>query len=227
MDIERKLKALDRIYAVYDEFVRTRETACTLRCTTCCTTHVTVTTLEAIKIREAVFPGVWEKLCGRLTDHAEARRFRPKVTTNALADICAEDGEPPPENAVAEHTSCPLLLDELCSIYALRPFNCRCFISCRPCAETGCADVEEFVLSVNTVFLQTIEHVDAEGCSGNLLDVLGVLAIEAKRRAYAEGSLHCTANGLIANRPMQVLMLPPEHRERVEPILSQLRAIRI
>ena len=128
---------------------------------------------------------------------------------------------------MAEHTPCPLLLDELCSIYALRPFNCRCFISRRPCAETGCADVEEFVLSVNTVFLQTIEHVDAEGCSGNLLDVLGVLANEEKRRAYAEGSLHCTANGLIANRPMQVLMLPPEHRERIEPILSQLRAIRV
>ena len=58
-------------------------------------------------------------------------------------------------------------------------------------------------------------------------DVLGVLAIEAQRRVYAAGGLHCTGSGLIANRPMQVLMLPPAHRERIEPILSQLRAIRI
>jgi len=80
---------------------------------------------------------------------------------------------------------------------------------------------------VNTLFLQTVEHVDADGCSGNLLDVLEVLASAEKRTAYAEGALHCTGNGLIANRPMQVLMLPPEQRERIEPILSKLRAIRI
>jgi hypothetical protein len=57
--------------------------------------------------------------------------------------------------------------------------------------------------------------------------VLEVLSSAEKRTAYAEGSLHCTGNGLIANRPMQVLMLPPEQRERIEPILSKLRAIRI
>jgi hypothetical protein len=57
--------------------------------------------------------------------------------------------------------------------------------------------------------------------------VLEVLASAEKRTACAGGALHCTGNGLIANRPMQVLMLPPEQRERIEPILSQLRAIRI
>jgi len=54
-----------------------------------------------------------------------------------------------------------------------------------------------------------------------------VLASTEKRAAYAGGRLHCTGNGLIVNRPMPVLMLPPEHRGRIEPILRQLRAIRV
>jgi hypothetical protein len=87
--------------------------------------------------------------------------------------------------------------------------------------------MDEAVVAVNTLFLQTVEHVDAEGCSGNLLDVLDVLASEEKRAAYAGGVLHCTGNGLIPNRPIKVLMVPPEHRQRIEPILQRLKAIRV
>ena len=42
------------------------------------------------------------------------------------------------------------------------------------CGETGSADIDDFTASVNTVFLQVIEHLDAEGCSGNLIDVLQI-----------------------------------------------------
>jgi hypothetical protein len=87
--------------------------------------------------------------------------------------------------------------------------------------------VEEFVLSLNTVFLQTIEHLDADGCSGNLLDVLAVMAVSEKRDRYAAGALNCTENGLIANHPLRTLMLPAEHRARMEPILDRLRGIRV
>lgn len=227
MEIDRKLKALDRIYAAYAEFTRAQETACKTRCHRCCTTHVTLTTLEAYKICETLPPGEREKLFRRLRAASGLKRFHPALTTNALAELCAADEDLPAENEAAGDEKCPLLSEDLCSIYALRPFNCRCFISRTPCAETGCADVEDFVLSVNTLFLQTIEHVDADGCSGNLLDVLEVLASEEKRAAWAEGRLLCTENGLIANRPMPVLMVPPEHRGRIEPILRQLRAIRV
>jgi hypothetical protein len=141
--------------------------------------------------------------------------------------LCAGDAVLPAENEPSADDKCPLLAEDLCSIYALRPFNCRCFISRTPCGEKGYADVDEVVLAVNALFLQTVEHVDADGCSGNLLDVLEVLAREEMRTAYAGGTLHCTGNGLIANRPTKVLMLPPEQRKRIEPILNKLRAIRI
>ena len=54
VEIDRKLMALDRIYAVYDEFVRVQDTACKMHCHQCCTTHVTLTTLEAFKICETL-----------------------------------------------------------------------------------------------------------------------------------------------------------------------------
>jgi hypothetical protein len=227
MEIDRKLKALDRIYTVYDEFIRSRETACKMHCHQCCTTRVTVTTLEAYKICETLLPGEREKLFRRALEASGLKRFRPAITTNALAELCAEDEDLPQEDEAFADEKCPLLAQELCSIYALRPFNCRCFISRTPCAEKGYADLDDAVLAVNTLFLQTIEHVDADGCSGNLLDVLAVLAGEEMRTAYAGGALHCTGNGLIANRPMKVLMLPPEQRETIEPIMRKLREIRI
>ena len=227
MEIGRKLKALDRIYAVYDDFLRTQSIACKMHCHECCTTHVTLTTLEACKICETLPPGERQKLFNRIHEVVDLQRFRPTTTTNALAELCAADGDLPEEPDEASRASCPLLAEELCSIYALRPFNCRCFISRTPCWESGYADMDEALVAVNTLFLQTVEHVDADGCSGNLLDVLGVLADDEKRAAYAAGSLHCSGNGLIANRPMKVLMVPPEHRQRVDPILQRLRAIRV
>jgi hypothetical protein len=227
MEIERKLKALDRVYAVFDEFVRTQETACKMLCHQCCTTHVTLTTLEAYKICETLPSSEREKLFGKVRAASALKRFRPAVTTNELAELCAADQEPPPEDEAVANEECPLLAQALCSIYALRPFNCRCFISRTPCEETGYADVDEAVLAVNTLFLQTIEHLDADGCSGNLLDALAVMEDAEKRAAYTAGGLHCTGSGLIANRPMKVLMLPPEQRETTEPIMRKLREIKV
>ncbi|MGD8723544.1 MAG: hypothetical protein PVG00_06400, partial [Desulfobacterales bacterium] len=89
------------------------------------------------------------------------------------------------------------------------------------------ADIDDFVLSVNTVLLQTIEHIDADGCSGNMLDVLEVMAGQENRQAYQEGQLNCASTGLIKNQSLKILMIPPEHRTRMEPILQSLRDIRI
>ncbi|MBT8366491.1 MAG: hypothetical protein KJP23_17485, partial [Deltaproteobacteria bacterium] len=84
----------------------------------------------------------------------------------------------------------------------------------------------DFTLSVNTVMLQTLEHLDADGCSGNLLDVLKVMSRKDNRQAYQQGKLNCASSGLIANQPLKVLMIPPQHRTRMEPILQSLQEIR-
>ena len=94
------------------------------------------------------------------------------------------------------------------------------------CGQKGYAQIDDFVHSVNTVFLQTIEHLDGDGCTGNLADVLAVMLAGDTWKAYEKGTLNCQHTGLISNYPLTALMIPPEHRGRMEPILENLRQIK-
>jgi hypothetical protein len=227
MDITSKLIILDQIYSIYDRFTDSLDLACKKHCDHCCTSGVILTTLEGYKIIDHLISDTEAGFIQKIRSASEINRFRPQITTNRLARLCADGIEPPVEITGENWQVCPALRDHQCPIYELRPFGCRCLVSRRNCGETGYAEMDDFVLSVNTVILQTIEHVDAEGCSGNLVDVLQTMSIEQNREAYRNCKLHCTGNGLIANQPLQVLMVPPEHRARIEPILQELRQVRV
>jgi Fe-S-cluster containining protein len=232
METARRLDALKRVNALYDRLFAEEPTACRPGCRHCCTTRVVATTLEGFGIWEALAPGEAERLAGRLAAASGLPRARMRETVNALAARCADEEGDPGEEAEEGRpeegsAACPLIAGELCSIYALRPFGCRGFVSRRTCAAGGAAEVDDFRLAVNSVFLQVIEHLDAGGCSGNLLDVLAALREPGRRREYAAGRLHCSGSGLTANRPLAVLMVPPELRERIAPVLKALRAIRL
>jgi hypothetical protein len=226
VDIDRKLKALHQVFALYEQVAGSWETACHPGCTRCCTDRVTVTTLEAHALLETLPAPEMERLL-QLAAQASGNPTRPAiVTVNALAELCAEGGEPP-EPGAADAGTCPLLAEDLCPIYPLRPFNCRCFVSRVACATQGYAEVDEATVAVNTLFLQAIEHIDAGGCSGYLPDVMRVLADPPHRRAYREGSLACADCGLTPNRPMRILMVAPELRSRIEPLIARLSGIRV
>ncbi len=227
MDITSKLKILDQVFAIYDRFAASLDLACKKYCDPCCTSGVTLTTLEGYKIIDSLAPDPKTDVIHKMQTASEIKRFQPRVTTNRLAQLCAKGVEPPEEIGNENWQDCPVLLDHRCTIYELRPFGCRCLVSRHSCGQKGYADMDDFVLSVNTVFLQTIEHVDAGGCSGNLVDVLRAMSVEQNREAYRNDILHCTGNGLIANQPLEVLMIPPEHRTQIEPILQELRQITI
>lgn len=220
MAIERKLEALRQVLAIYDELAGTLESACRPGCSRCCTDRVAVTTLEAFALLESLSAAQIE----RLTRATGAPAGVP-ITTNTLAELCAEGREPPEADEQIAGV-CHLLADERCPIYPLRPFNCRCFVSRTPCAGQGFAEVDEETVAINTLFLQTIEHLDAGGCTGYLPDVVRALADPERVKAYREGALECAGCGLALNRPMRLLMVPPEHRSRIDPLLARLRAIR-
>ena len=224
---EKKIAAVDRIYAVYDGFCATLNGACKKHCAHCCTSNVTLTTLEGYKIVDHLVTAGKLDIIDGLKHMAATARYRPQISTNRLAELYAAEAKVPEEEMPNEWEECSLLAEDLCSIYDQRPFGCRCFVSRQNCAETGYADIDEFTASVNTVFLQTIEHLDADGCSGNLIDVLLVMTSEDNRRAYAEDRLKCETKGLIVNWSLKVLMIPPEHRTEMEPILRELRQIKI
>ena len=225
--LEQKLAALQDIYRVYIDFIQSREIVCRKGCSHCCTAGVTLTTLEGYQIIRKLVETGDSDIIKRIQTAGNAKRYRPQTTTNQLAVMCAHGDDPPQENIAAGTASCFILTADQCPLYDLRPFGCRCLVSRRHCGEQGYAEIDDFVLSVNTVFLQTIEHLDCPGCTGNLVDILQTLSLEDNRAAYRKNTLNCTGNALIPNHPLKVLMLPPEHRQNMEPILKELRHIKL
>ncbi|MFZ0614360.1 MAG: hypothetical protein WAM73_19105 [Desulfobacterales bacterium] len=225
MAIEQKLDLLTRIYALYDTFARGLKVACRKYCAQCCTLNVSLTTLEGYHLVRGLEPERLAVLCGGLAPARTQPSFRPRLTTNRIAALCREGREIPEEAYGTSGDSCPLLHDAICRVYPLRPFGCRCFVSRVACRASGSAEVPDFVLTVNTVFIQTIEHLDAAGCTGNLTDVLLCLQAEENQHAYRQDRLDCSAGGLIGNHHLTALMVPPEHRNRLQPILGALRKL--
>jgi Fe-S-cluster containining protein len=227
MDLSIRLKILDQLYAVYDEYVRNLNVACRINCAHCCTCNVTLTTLEGYKIVDHFESHGIRNWLQAIKSVSYKKRFQPKTTTNKIAEYCMHGRRLPAEEIQLTGAPCPFLKKDQCPLYEVRPFGCRCMVSKRNCHETGFAEMDAFVITVNTVFLQVIEHLDWQGCSGNLTDILQCLAIDDKRHAYRAASLVCLKWSLIPNQKMKVLMIPPEHRKPIEPIVRALRSITV
>ena len=222
--IDQRLAALEHLYRVYDQFCNSlNNLACRKFCADCCSRNVTMTTLEGLYLFEGLDTAQQAECLAALAPNSEQDVFRPRWTTNQIAAFCRDGQDAPDDDVVHDGSRCSLLTDAACSLYGLRPFGCRCMASRQACATQGYADVDDWVLTVNTVFLQTIEHIDRPGCFGNLQDVLLALGREDQRAAYRDGRLPAEASGLIPNHPAPMLMVPPEHRERIQPLLVEMQ----
>ena len=227
MELHTKLTLLEHMVAIYDDFVSEFDLACEKYCAHCCTANVTMTTLEGYWILSHLEKSGQTNYLETIARGAHAERFVPQVSINRMADICAQDGDPPEEQLNPEAGPCPVLAEDACPLYPVRPFGCRCMVSARNCGKTGFADMDPFILTVNDVFLQHLEHIDAQGYTGNFADVMQYLSSDDNRQNYAAGQLGRPPAGLVANQPVFVLMIPPEHRERVQPLLKQIRSIQV
>jgi hypothetical protein len=138
------------------------------------------------------------------------------MTINGFAALCVAGGEPPEEENDPAWGCCPLLDGGLCSVYPLRPFACRCLLSETVCSSVRPALVPPFILTVNTVFLQVIENLDAGGLTGNLSDLVPALA----RGLFPP--LPEAEKGLVRNRKADRLLVPPEHAGRIRPVLTAM-----
>lgn len=227
MDINTKLAVLDQIYRVCDDFTGKLDLACQKYCAHCCTCNVTLTTLEGYRIVRHLISSGQSNSFEKLQPALNRKRFQPVVTTNELAELCALEKDLPSESSNPAWGPCPLLKNDECIIYAQRPFGCRCMVSKQNCQEAGYAEMDPLMLTLNNVCLQYIEHIDAHGFTGNLSDVLGVMAKEQNRQKYKSSKLKVAGTSLIANRPIKVLMIPPEHRHEVKPMLVSLNNIQV
>ena len=214
MDNHRKQAILKEIYRIHEDTISDLVLACKIKCAECCTRNVTMTNLEGVVIDRALHDDIRDEFYRNLADKADNRRFQPTITVNEMADRCAS-GEPLPEEHLdPDWGKCPLLIDNQCSIYETRPFECRSFVSTRNCIENGSADMSPLTININNLFRQYIEHIDADATSGNLTDVL--LCQQGKERT-----------GLISNRPISVLMIDPEFKDRLDRIMKALNTIQV
>mgnify|MGYP006289193975 CR=1 FL=1 len=210
---EAEIAALKQIYALYEAYTQTLSLACRKYCAHCCTCNVTMTRLEAAYIYRELSAERQAALRRALAPQLEKKRYQPAITLNRMAELCMTGADLPEEEIDPAWGPCPLLTDKACPIYEVRPFGCRCLLSTRNCGETGAAEIDDYTITVNYVFLQFIEHIDQEGFSGNFADVLTAMQTDA-----AEPSL-------IANRPIPALLIPPAHQTRIKPLVDQLHTI--
>lgn len=223
--IDARVAALSHVNHVLGEYTASRQWACERGCARCCTCNVVLTTLEGYVLAEHLGQTGLAEAAGRFRDRPVSQRFTPAMTTNALADHCAAGGAPPPERNDPQWGICPVIRGSECPVYAVRPLMCRSMVSVLTCHRDGSAEIDPFTVTVAHVMQQYVEHIDRDGYTGNLMDVLDFLADPEVRGAYASGrplAVDGIPAGLVRNRPVSVLMVPPEHRTRIAPILEKL-----
>ncbi len=226
MDLKTKLAILDQLYSIYSDFSSGLTMACGKLCADCCTRNVTMTSLEAYRIVDRLKSEDRRDLFDRLQAETGKKRFQPETTANKLADLCMRGDDVPVEEIDPNWGKCPLLSADECPIYADRPFECRGLYSKTNCRNTGHADMDTFTVSVNSVFRQYIEHVDESGVSGNLTDILLLIEADENRKNYRNSLLRLTRS-TVSNQSIPTLMIPPEHRQKIEPILESIHNIRV
>jgi Fe-S-cluster containining protein len=215
MDDSNKFKVLAAIYSFYNQFFKGFPLACKPGCHTCCTVNIVATSLEAgYLLRSSFFDDLDLK---KLLSSATARPiYRPGLSTNQIADLCLRQEEIPPDSAEHGEGFCPFLDQEgLCNVYEHRPFACRAMSSMEVCQYGGEAEMEPFLITVNLAIYQIIEHLDKEGVSGNLLDVLSELVIN---QSVSPGP----GNRLISNRTLPGFLVSPNEQGRFRTFMRRL-----
>jgi len=208
---------LKKIYQLYEKALADTKVVCREKCADCCTCNVIVTSLETAFILQSLDTERLADLKQRLKEMFPGKRYIPKMTTNQFAAYCLSGQEIPEEENNPDWGKCPFLEEDRCSLYRVRPFGCRSMMSQVNCDKTGYAQVPPLALTITNIFLQYIEHLDYQGVSGNLSDML---ALDIKNYENSD-----TPELFIRNMKIQGLMVPPEHRSAVAPLLKQIAAL--
>jgi Fe-S-cluster containining protein len=207
------IEMLERLFNAYDSWTGQYQFACHQGCVACCTQSVTMTTLEGERIIEYLRENGQLDGLGPLLAAGRPTR-RPVQTTNQFAADCLAQEEPLPEEGEWDFTPCIFLERKLCTIYPVRPFGCRSFSSTVDCDAHGCAEVAPVVITVNTVVLQIIEHLNSwGGFWGNMMDILSYLLAGKERALEAH---------LLPAQPNPGFLIPQEEMQEVAAFFARI-----
>ncbi len=214
IDAATRIAALVRIYDLFDRWAARQGSACRKGCAVCCTQGVTVTQTEGERI--LVYLDNTRETSGlSALLSIEPLPPTPACTTNEFARAClnGQDIDPGTSHFTG---SCPFLQNNLCTIYPVRPFSCRCFISTTSCRPGWEATLPPAYLCASTAVAQLLEHLDQGRYWGNLLPMLHHLSSAGVAQFNAAEPL------LRIARPLPGFLLSDEDYRHVEPLLSTI-----
>lgn len=222
-----KIESLARVYEYYDRIVKHQAMVCQKGCASCCTCNVTMTSLEAAYVSHLLNAEEKTALKENIKNNFPEKRYIPLITTNHFVRLCMEGKNVAEAENDPAWGRCPALQSNACSIYTARPFGCRVLMSTVSCELNGYAQVSPEIIATNTVFMQTIEHLDQNGISGNFSDILPlylneVLPAECHRPADMQSIQGEKGLLFSANEKIAVLMIEPEHRKKLAPVVQTL-----
>ncbi len=200
-------------------------TKCEKGCATCCSVNVKITSIEGEIIYDFIQEQGREEWFGTILNREQSTE-KVKQTTNDFAKACLAG-----EEAVVQEKQgtgqCPFLQDNICSIYTVRPFHCRCFVSTVLCETQATAEVDQIVLTASTVMMQLLEHVAQKEYWGNLQDVLLSLSDlpgnKGVHKYITSRSMEMQARArVLSSQPIPGFLLDDEEYEIVMVLLEKI-----
>ena len=207
-------KALLNIYDHYRQWAKGFDIACEKGCATCCTQSVTMTTLEGELIYAFIRNDKPELL--PVLNNLPENSSTPSTTTNRFALDCLREKNIDKEDSPWNLSPCVFLRENCCSIYPMRSFMCRSFGSRIKCQDSGSAEIEPLFLTLNTVIMQCIEHLDQGRPWGNMNTILHMLTA-------TENNIPVPGNRpVLLAEPIPGFLIPPEEQKQLQGQLKTL-----
>ena len=219
-----KRQILFTIYDIFDQWNRDLDKVCEKGCSGCCTQNVTITAVEGEAILHFILA---EDMVSWLAEklNCPQTHYASKMTTNDFAAACLA-GKDVEHETLHSSTVCPFLEQNMCSIYPVRPFSCRLFISQKTCSAMRPALVSDFYLEAATAVTQIVEHLGQNEYWGNMLDVLPALL---DMSAFKEIAEHLNTTHVIQARlrtrtakPLPGFLISKDHQSVVSPLLQSI-----
>lgn len=140
-DDQRKISFISSFYSQIDEKVNYFENCCQKGCSYCCHQSIEVFSMERVLIgkyiKDSISRALFSKIKSNLNNWLD---YFDKQTKNKTELAMNNDYPAFREQIVKDKIPCPFLVDNLCSIYPVRPMTCRThFVQNSPqlCAKDG------------------------------------------------------------------------------------------
>lgn len=212
------------MYREYDTWLANDKYVCQKGCASCCTSSVTMTSLEGGLIYDYLISNKKTDLLDIISKSVHPSAA-PRYTTNEFAQYCIEEKEVE-DNELWDLSPCLFLENNICTIYPVRPFGCRSFVSTKQCDNENTAEISPSTITVNSIIMQVLEHIDQGNPWGNMVSILkGII----ERADFDEIQHQSEAHGkhLLISQTNPGFLIPPEDRQAAEGFLHAFFAVKI